>query len=346
MRTFVLIFLGLLLIWSPPSARGAEEARLKVAVALSYAQPGRWEKDLAAMRDLAAARDIELLVEVTHGNQMRQNAQATKLLAQKPAVLVLAPHDAAGAASIVRQAHDQGVKVIAYDRLVLNSGVDLYISYDSEKTGELQGRYLAGRAKSGAYVLLSGSPTDHNSLLLWNGAMKYLQPLIDKGSITVAGDGPVIDWEPAEALVIVEKALNRDGNLAAVLAPNDSTAAGAIQALNRAGLGGKVLVTGQDATLEAVQRIVQGSQSMTIYKDTRMLAGRALEAAVKMARGENWENEAGVTVFDGSHNVPAVLLGPVLVERDNIDRVLISSGHLTREEVYGRSGGRLSGHGR
>jgi len=331
--------------FDPPQARGGE-ARAKIAVLLSYAQAGRWEKDLAAMRDFAAARDIDLLVEVSPGNQMLQNNQAAKLLAQNPSVLVLAPHDAAGAASIVRRARAQGVRVIAYDRLVLNAGVDLYISYDSEKVGELQGGYLARRAPAGAYVLLSGSPTDHNALLLWQGAMKALQPLIDSGAITVAADGPVIDWEPATARDIVEAALNRGVKLAAVLAPNDSTAAGAVQALNRAGLGGRVLVTGQDATVDAVQRLILGSQSMTVYKNTRLMAGRALELALMMARGEPWEDEVPERINDGGRLVPAIMLSPVLVDQNNIDSVLISGGHLSREEIYGREGGLSRGQNR
>lgn len=317
-------------------AAAAEGRRPLVAVALSFDQQERWARDLGAMRDYAASLDVDLLVEVAKNNQMQQNFQVGKLLAQKPDVLILTAHDAAGAAFLVKKARDQGVKVICYDRLVLNVDVDLYLSYDDETIGEMQARYLTERAPAGGYVLISGSPGDYNSFLLKAGAMKVLRPLIDSGKITVLAEGPVIDWDPAEAGTMVRQVLDRGETPVAVLAPNDLTAEGIVQVLTARRLAGQVLVTGQDAELAAARRIVAGVQSMTVFKDTRLLGAKAVELAVKMAVGQSLDDEVNTQFPSGHRLIPTVLLTPVLVDRDNLERVLVDSGYLAPGEVYGR----------
>ncbi len=318
--------------------RAADGRRPVVAVSLSFMGPGRWEKDLAVMREYAETQGVELVVEVARNNQMQQNSQAARLLTKKPDVLILCPHDAASAAAIIRMAHDQGTPVIAYDRLVLNAGADLHVTFDDERVGRIQGEYLAERAPRGPYVLLSGSPGDYNSRLLLDGAMAALGLLLDSGAITVAADGPVIEWDPNEARAIVEQALDAGVAPVAVLAPNDGTAAGAIEALAVRGLSGRVLVTGQDAEAAAARRIVAGTQAMTIFKDTRLLGVKAMDAALELMAGRDPAELADHRIWDGRHWVPAVQLEPVLVDRGNLDQALISSGFLSYEEVYGQPG--------
>lgn len=313
-----------------------DQKPVRVAVALSFTYPGRWDHDLAAMKDYAAALGLELMAEVARSNQMQQNSQVEKLLSRRPDILILAAQDAAGAASIIKTAHHRGIRVIAYDRLVLNAGADLYITFDNEKIGELQAAYLAAWAPEGDYILLSGAPNDNNSRQLMAGAMKVLKPLIDAGKIRVVGEGPVIGWEAGEARALVDKALNNTAKPAAVLAPNDMTAAGAIEALAIRGLAGRVPVSGQDADLAAVRRIMSGTQSMTVFKDSALLARRALELAAKLAQGEPAASLAADWTWDGSHSVPTLKLEPVAVDRSNLEQVLISSGLLRYDQVYGQ----------
>ncbi len=163
--------------------------------------------------------------------------------------------------------------------------------------------------------------------------MEIIQPLIDKGDIKVIMDQWITDWQPTIAMNLVQNALTSANNkIDAVLAPNDNTAGGVIQALSQVGLAGKVPVTGQDAEVTGAQRIVQGTQSMTVFKDTRELAKDAVQAAIKIVKGE----DPGATskVNNNKTDVPARLLTPVVVDKNNIDSVLIDSGYLKKEDVY------------
>ena len=164
--------------------------------------------------------------------------------------------------------------------------------------------------------------------------MKYIKPLADKGDIKIVMDQFVKDWQPSEAQKLCEQALTANQNkVDAVLAPNDGTAGGCIQALAAQGLAGKVPITGQDAELSGAIRIVQGTQSMTIFKDTRELGKRAVQIAVDLANGKPVDTQ-GRVVNNGKRDVPSVLLTPYIVTRENLDERLISSGYLTREKVY------------
>jgi D-xylose transport system substrate-binding protein len=182
--------------------------------------------------------------------------------------------------------------------------------------------------------VLAGSPTDNNAKLFHEGAMKFIQPLAQKGDIKIAMDQFVKDWQPSEAQKLCEQALTATGNkVDAVLAPNDGTAGGCIQALAAQHLAGKVPITGQDAELAGAIRVVQGTQSMTVFKDTRALAKKAIEMAEDLANGKAIDTQ-GKVVNNNKKDVPSVLLTPVIVTKDNLDQTLIASGYLKKEQVY------------
>jgi len=210
----------------------------------------------------------------------------------------------------------------------------VYISFDNVKVGELQGKYITEKVPKGNYVIMSGAPTDNNAKLFKQGAMNFIQPLIDSGAIKVVLDQAVVDWKPDNAMKIMEQALTKASNdVQGVLAPNDGTAGGAIQALAAQGLAGKVPITGQDAELAAAQRIVQGLQSMTVFKDTRNLGTAAIEAALILATGKV-PTTANQVVNNDKVDVKSILLTPVAVDKANIDAILIDSGYLKKEDVY------------
>jgi D-xylose transport system substrate-binding protein len=293
----------------------------------------RWQRD----RDLFVARARELgaevLVQAANGDDALQTAQSENLLTQGVDVLVIAPHNAEIAASIVESAKRQSVPVLSYDRLIRNSDVDLYVSFDNVKVGEAQAKYLLTRAPRGNYVLIGGSPTDNNARMFREGQMNILQPAIDRGDIKVAADQWAREWLASEALKHTENALTQtNNNVVAVVASNDGEAGGAVQALGEQNLAGRVLVSGQDAELAAVQRIVAGTQSMTVYKPVARLALRAAEAAVALARGE--KVDAPATVNNGKKDVPAVLLDSITVDRNNVLDTVIKDGYLKMEDVY------------
>jgi D-xylose transport system substrate-binding protein len=293
----------------------------------------RWQRD----RDLFVARAKELGAEVdvqaANGDDRTQVQQAENLLTQGVDVLVVVPHNSEVAASIAESAKRQCVPVLSYDRLIRNSDVDLYISFDNVKVGELQAKYLLDRAPRGNYVLIGGAPTDNNAKLFRQGQMNVLQPAVDRGDVHIVADQWAKDWQPSEALKHTENALTQaSNNVAAVVASNDGTAGGAVQALAAQGLAGRVLVSGQDAELAGVQRVVEGTQSMTIYKPIKPLANQAAEAAIALARGERPKTNGNVN--NGTKDVPSILLEPVVVDKANVSDTVIKDGYHKLEEVY------------
>jgi D-xylose transport system substrate-binding protein len=336
MRTAIAWLLGVAALLAAPPAHAASGT--KIGLSLPTQREERWVRDKKVMEEEAKKRGLDLRVQVTDNDASKQVAQCENLISQGIKVLVLAPHDASSASVIVDKASRAGVKVISYDRLVTDSPLDYYyVSFDNVRVGELQGEFITQKVPKGSYIVLAGSPTDNNAKLFRQGAMKHIEPLAKKGDIKIVMDQFVKDWQPAEAQKLVEQALTASGNkIDAVLAPNDGTAGGAIQALASQGLAGKVPVTGQDAEVAGAIRIMQGTQSMTIFKDTRELGKKAIEMAADLADGKPIDTQ-GRTVNNNKKEIPSVLLTPVVVTKENLEKVLIDSGYLKRQQVFKKS---------
>jgi D-xylose transport system substrate-binding protein len=197
----------------------------------------------------------------------------------------------------------------------------------------MQAQYCLERAPKGNYVLVGGAPTDNNALLLREGQMKVLKPAVDRGDIKIISDQFAREWQASVALNITENALTQTNNdIVAVVASNDGTAGGVIQALEAQGLAGKVVVSGQDADLAALQRIAEGKQSMTVYKPIKPLAYSAVESAIKLARKEKLDAKA--TVNNGKLDVPAILQEPVAVDKNNIISTVVKDGFQKLEDIF------------
>ncbi len=313
---------------------GAKDKKIRIGLSLPTQREERWVRDGQEFQKAAAeSGQVEIKMQISDNDAAKQLSQCENLIAQGIDVLVIAPHDAASAASIVEKARASDIPVVSYDRLILNSDLDLYVSFDNVKVGAIQGEYLTKLVPKGNYIVLAGSPTDNNAKLYREGAMQSIQPLADSGAVKIVMDQWVKDWKPSEAMSLVENALTANkNNIQGILAPNDGCAGGAIQALAAQGLAGKVPVTGQDAEVAAAQRIVQGTQTMTVFKDTRAQAREAFKAALALASGQ--KPEVNGAVNNGKMDVPSFLLTPVAVDKANIDAVLIDSGYLTKADVY------------
>lgn len=316
------------------TAASAYAADVRVGVSLPTQRDIGWVRAREALEEAAKQKsNVTLLVQVSDQDASSQASQVENLLSKKIDVLILAPQDAAAASSLVEAAHKAGVKVVSFDRLILNAPVDLYVSFDNVKVGELQGQYLTQKVPKGNYIVLSGAPTDNNAKLFKQGAMKAIQPLVNKGDIKIVMDQSINDWQPSEAQRLVENSLTANANkIDAVLAPNDNTAGGVIQALSSQKLDKRVAVTGQDAEVTAAQRILAGTQSMTVFKDQKKLAVEALKNAIKLAT--NQPVQTTTTTPNGKANVPSILLTPVAVDKTNLDKELINSKYLERSQVY------------
>jgi D-xylose transport system substrate-binding protein len=292
----------------------------------------RWQRDKELVEKRAAEVGAKLSVQVANGDDNLQIKQAENLLSQKVDVLIVAPHNGEIASTIVEMAHREGVPVISYDRLIRNADVDLYLSHQVVKMGEMQARYLLERAPKGNYIVVQGSATDNNARLLHEGQMNVLKPAVDRGDIKIVVDQPAREWLASEALNIVENALTQVNNdVVAVVASNDGTARGAIQALDGQKLAGKVLVSGQDADLASLQLIVQGKQTMTVYKPIQPLAYGAVDAALKLARGEAVQTND--TVDNGRKKIPSMLFEPQAVDKANLVSTVVKDGYQTLAKI-------------
>jgi D-xylose transport system substrate-binding protein len=295
----------------------------------------RWARDRDMIQEVVTDMGGELQVATAGSDQARQVQQAEKMLDDGVKSLIIVAHDTDKAAEIVEKANAKNVPVIAYDRLIRNADVALYIGFDTKRVGELQAAHLLAAAPKGNYILIGGSPTDDNAKVLREAQMKVLAPEIKKGAVKIVADGWATDWTADAAAKITEQGLAKaKGQVAAIVASNDVTAGGAIGVLEAKGLAGKVAVSGQDAELDAAKRIVAGTQTMTVYKSLRTMTRLAARNAVLLAKGEKLDVIA--TVNNGKRDVPSMMFDPIAVNAENLDGLLIGDGFLKREDVYGK----------
>ncbi|CAM3688565.1 sugar ABC transporter substrate-binding protein [Marinicrinis lubricantis] len=310
-----------------------DQDKIKIAFAMDTLLEERWPRDRDLFREAVEALGAEVEIMAASGDDALQITQMERMISSGIDVLVVVPHNAEATATIVNMAHSAGIKVIAYDRLIRNAEIDLYVSFDNERVGELQAEAMQKQVPSGSYVYIGGAETDYNAHQFKQGVFNVLQPLIDRGDIRIVFDQWSQDWTPASARANMEAAFQANGDqIDAVISANDATAGGVIEALEARGLAGKIPVAGQDADLAAVQRIVEGTQMMTVYKPIHLLAEEAAELALKLAMGE--PVVADQKINNGKIEVPSVLLTPIAVDRHNVMDTIIADGFHTEEEVY------------
>ncbi len=335
--SFVLsVVTGLVLARGAHTSEAIKRERVLVGLSLDTLKEARWQadRDLFVKRVKALGGDVIDLS--ANSDDTAQVGDVEKLITNKVDVLVIVPHDGKAMAKGVNMAHEAGIPVIAYDRIIRDSDLDLYVSFDNVKVGELQARYLIENLPTpgrGKIVRIYGSKTDNNAFLFKQGQDNVLLPYVQRGDITVVHEDWADDWKPENAKKIMNAAITARGtDFDGVLASNDGTAGGAIQALTEEGLAGKKLVTGQDAELVACQRIVNGTQSMTIYKPLKRLAESAAELAVKV--GQRKVVVAAQTVNNGKVEVPSVLNEVVSVTRKNMVDTVVKDGFHPFDEIY------------
>jgi D-xylose transport system substrate-binding protein len=311
--------------------------KIKIGFSMDTLEEERWLKDRDLFKQAVEKLGAEVEILAANGDDALQISQAETLINQGVDLLVVVPHNAEATAAIVGKAHLANIKVISYDRLIKNADIDLYISFDNEKVGELQAEAMTQLVPKGKYVYIGGAVTDNNAHLFKKGVFNVLQPFIDRGDITVVYDQWTENWTPTNAFTNMQAALKANHNqIDAVIAANDATAGAVIKALESQGLKGKIPVAGQDAELAAAQRIVEGTQTMTVYKPINVLAEEAAKIAVKLAKNEHVF--AGKRVNNGKIEVPSFLLLPTAVNKANMDKTIIRDGFHSRVDVYKNMG--------
>jgi D-xylose transport system substrate-binding protein len=336
--SFVLsVLIGLVLSQRGTETGGVSKGggQLLVGLSLDTLKEARWQADRDRFVSRAEELGAKVNVNSANSDDSQQMRDVESLLTSGAKVLVIVPHDGVAMAKGVELANKAGVPVISYDRIIMNCDLDLYLSFDNVKVGELQAQFLLEHLPTpfkGKIVRIYGAPTDNNARLFKQGQDNVLKPYIERGDIVVVHEDWASDWMPENAKKVMNAAITKTRAFDAVLATNDGTAGGAIQSLIEEGLAGKIMVTGQDADLAACQRIAAGSQTMTIYKPIKILATTAADLAVDLARGK--PVVARGEVNNGKKNVPAVLCPVVVVTKDNLVTTVIRDGYQSYDEVY------------
>lgn len=313
----------------------APGGKTRIGFAMATTKEERWQRDKEAFEAHCKELNVNCVITVADNKADKQANDVDNLLTQGIDVLVIAPQDATQAASMVEKAKAQGVPVISYDRLINSDKIDLYVSHQVPVIGRKIAEYALQKVPKGNYIMVYGSSTDNNAVIMKKEQLAVLQPAIDRKDITIKADQFITDWKPEEALKMVENALTQYNNdIQAVVVSNDGMAGGVISALQKQGLTGKVLVTGQDAQKDALQNIAEGKQTMTIYKPIIPLANAAVEAAIKLAKKETLTDAKPFRNDTLNKDIPAILLEIIVVDKDNLMTTVIKDGFAKYEDVY------------
>lgn len=309
-----------------------KKEKIVIGFAMDTLVHERWLRDRDIFISKANELGAEVILQMANSDSAEQERQVQYLLDQDIDVLVIVPHDAEAAAASVRTAKSRGVKVISYDRLVKNANVDLYISFDNIKVGQMMGEAAIKNTPAGNYLIMNGSESDNNSFMFNKGYKIALDKGIKSGDIKIIGETWIKDWLYENALSYFEEIIRTDVKIDAVIAGNDTLASAAIHVLAEKRLAGRVTVVGHDADLDGCQRVAEGTQYATIYKPIDKIASKAAEFAVNMARGGLVQTDD--TIDDGKYKVPYYKIEPVLVTKENIVDTLIKDQFHRLEDVY------------
>jgi D-xylose transport system substrate-binding protein len=337
-QLWFVIAVGALLLSACQGGGGSAGGGKKIALLLPESKTARYEsqdRPLFEKKFKELCSDCQIIYSNADQDASKQQSQAEAALTNGAQVLVLDAVDGAAAAAIATKAKAQKVPVISYDRLILNTdAVDYYISFDNEQVGKLQGQSLLDALKGKSnptVVMINGAPTDNNAKLFKQGAHSVLD-----GKVNVAKEYDTPDWSPNKAQDEMSQALTALSNkVDGVYAANDGTGGGAIAAMKAAGVSPLPPVTGQDAELAAIQRVLAGEQYMTVYKAIKPEAERAAELAYYLLTGKavpaDWTG--GKTVNNTKKDVPSILLTPVAVTKDKIKDTIIKDGFWTKDQI-------------
>lgn len=308
--------------------------KIKIGFAMDTVKEERWQRDHDAFKAHCAKMNVDCEVTVADNKADKQANDVDNLLTKGIDVLVIAPHDATQAASMVEKAKAKNIPVISYDRLINSDKIDLYISHQVPVIGRKIAEYAMQKVPKGNYVMVYGASTDNNAVIMQKEQEAVLKAATDSGDIKIVAKQNITDWKPELALNFAENALTQNSdNIQAFVVSNDGMAGGVISALGKKNLAGKILVTGQDAQKEALQNIAEGKQSMTIYKPIVDLANGAVEAAIKLAKKEALTTTPFKNDVLGK-DIPAILLEVIVVDKDNLMTTVIKDGYAKYEEVY------------
>jgi D-xylose transport system substrate-binding protein len=306
---------------------------LTVCVSWSNFREERWKTDEAAIVGALDAAGAAYVSADAQTSATKQLADIEGMITQGCSALIILAQDSASIGPALDAAADAGIPVVGYDRMIDDPRA-FYLTFDNVEVGRMQARAVLEAAPTGRYVMIKGSPVDPNADFLRGGQQEVLQAAIDSGAITIVGEAYTEDWQPANAQRNMEQILTEtDNGVDAVVASNDGTAGGVVAALTAQGMDG-IPVSGQDGDMAALNRVALGTQTVSVWKDSRALGKAAGEIAVALAQGTAMDAVAGAAMFasPGGNQLHSVLLAPVPVTQANLD-VVLDAGWITKETL-------------
>jgi len=322
------------------TAKATEPAKtgnktLKIGFAVSTQQEERWVKEAKYFEEAVKALGGTAVVQFADNDENKQNDQVENMVSQGVDALVIASINGETIGPAVNAAKKAGIPVMSYSRLITGVDYDAFIGFDIPGIGRDLAKAAIAKVPKGNYMMLNGAPVDTVSHSIADGAKEILKPLIDKGDIKIVSEQFIDKWAPENALASVENALTQNKNkIDAIISSNDGMAGGAIQALKAQSLTGKTFVTGTDGDIAALQRIAEGTQSMTLLFPSKSMAEVAAKAAYEMAGSKKVPSDAKGVTDNNLKNIPTIFVSTVTVTKENINETVIKSGFSKVEDVF------------
>ncbi len=315
------------------SACSTQDSKVSIGFLADTFEIVRWQKDRQYFVEKVEELGGKVIVKSANGDDAQQLKLAQELINNGVKVLAIVATNSNNAASIVRLEHTKNLKVIAYARLIKNCDLDYFITFNVEKIGSLQADYIKNIKPRGTYVLINGDKADINAQIEHSGVIKSLQTKIETGDIKLLYDAFIEGWAPDNAEHLMKKIIEFGNEpIEAVIVGNDGMATGVYEALSEYGLSGEVLLTGLDAEPIALKRILNGDQTMTVYMSIKKLAYANAELAVQIAKNKKINTDFKFT-DNGRIKVPTIVLEPQIVDKNNIEKTVISENYVTMEDI-------------
>jgi D-xylose transport system substrate-binding protein len=335
MKSLINLAIGTALLASASVVSFAAMAKdLTVGVSWSNFEEKRWKIDETAIKTALDAQGAKYISADAQGSSTKQLTDVETLISKGANVLIILATDSEAILPAVKKASDEGIPVIAYDRLIESPNV-LTVTFDNVAVGRMIAKSILAAKPAGAYAFIKGDKGDPNADFLFSGVSEVLQPAMDAGKIKIVGMAYTDGWRADNAQKNMEQILTKTNNkVDAVVSENDSMAGGVVAALGAQGMAGAVPVSGQGGDHAAINRIALGTQTVSVWKDARDLGRTAAEAAVALGAGKKMTDIPDVHLFADAKGskVSGILLAPLPVTRDNLN-VIVDKGWITKAQV-------------
>jgi len=310
-------------------------AEIIVGVSWSNFQEERWKTDEGAMKRVIEAAGGKYISADAQSSPGTQLSNVESLIARGANALIILAQDTSAIGPAVQKAVDEGIPVVGYDRLIENKDA-FYLTFDNKEVGRMQARAVFAAKPKGNYVFIKGSPTDPNADFLFSGQLEVLDAALKSGAVKNVGEAYSDGWLPANAQKNMEQILTANNNkVDAVVASNDGTAGGVVAALTAQGLDGIVPVSGQDGDHAALNRVALGTQTVSVWKDARVLGAVAADIAIRLANGAEFGDIEGAVKFSGGPQgieMTSLFLKPIAITQDNLNEV-VDAGWISKSKL-------------